>query len=637
VDGLLEGLRDDAKLMQTSVHAIVERHLLKQELLIRRYFEGEEPQHQQQESGDQCAAFKEEERWDQQSEAATIGSNSTCAEDRRGPDVIPERRPEERDKASHSCKALTSKRQELPGGRIGSVRFSSAVVLGRARTWLWDLGMENTADDFERWSWKGALFRFVDWWTELKDPSARRSPRFHQWLYSRSFQSFCALVILSNAIFEVYTTDYEIKHLEVDPADTVLWVVDSFYLGFYMVELFLKLLLHREYFFCNEDTRWNIFDLVLVSSSSYAHIVHLVSGSKQVADLSFVRSVRILKLAKVLRIVRMLRLITELRLLMNSVLGSIMSLFWSLVVLLFVLYIFALIFVQGVANHTREAGETALDELTDEYFGRVYKAMLSLYMAATGGNDWVVFYEVIAQTGRRNAILFLMFMLFIQIAVLNVVTGIFVENAMKFAEPDHEAIAQDKRRKDKFEAEHLTRLCCQMDTDYSGSISLEEFRKAYMTRKEVRSTLSGLGLDIQDAEVFFNTLSCINDKKHVNIESFVTCCLRLRGAATSIDLQNMELHTRSRLKRLDDKLQALLTLVVEGNPKLAFPEGRSSPARVSAQNGSCCAPLDSCSRAAVPSTRGRRRQSPLEPKRAWIRMALLCSNLDQHSSTPEVG
>lgn len=114
--------------------------------------------------------------------------------------------------------------------------------------------------------------------------------------------------------------------------------------------------------------------------------------------------------------------------------------------LVFLLYIFALVFVQGITDLLRDTQltETGQQEV-EAQFGSVLKSMplghvpetplkrpsneafrgedvaseamsckprLSLYMAVTGGNDWSMYFDTLSQCGLFYTILFLLFNFF---------------------------------------------------------------------------------------------------------------------------------------------------------------------------------------------------------------------------------
>jgi hypothetical protein len=221
--------------------------------------------------------------------------------------------------------------------------------------------------------------------------------------------------------------------------------------------------------------------------------------------------------------------------------------------LVFIFYIFALVFVQGVTSYLIDHGETLKPESKEKLlqcFGSVSKAMITLYKAVTGGADWEGFYDnadgdpMLSETSTINAGLFLFFVFFIQIALLNILTGIFVENAMKLAQPDRDALAVERRKQDLSEASELKRLCTsmQVDTDNTGTISVDEFRQSLNSK--LKAYFAIMGLDIKDAEMFFEMLSSMSDNQEVAIDDFVIGCMKLKGTATSLDLQSLIFETQ---------------------------------------------------------------------------------------------
>jgi len=235
--------------------------------------------------------------------------------------------------------------------------------------------------------------------------------------------------------------------------------------------------------------------------------------------------------------VKLMHYFSELRLIMNSLAGSLVSLFWSVIMLFLILCIFGMIFVQA-AGTVLEKDEGADAELLMKNFGSVETAIFTLYCAAFAADDWIVYYEAAELLGAFYPGLFLLYMAFIQISLLNVLTGIFVENAMKLAQPDRDRKSLERRQEEILIQRELCRLSVEMDTDATGTISKGEFTD-FLQRGKLRAQLSVLGLDIQDAEIFFEVLSHASDGGEVLIEDFVRGCMRLKGLATSIDMQTL--------------------------------------------------------------------------------------------------
>jgi len=131
-------------------------------------------------------------------------------------------------------------------------------------------------------------------------------------------------------------------------------------------------------------------------------------------------------------------------------------------------------------------------------------------------------------------------------ALMNILTGLFVENAMKLARPDQDMRALQACRSEMSQQLQLMRLCEELDSDSSGTLTKEEFSR-HMNNGKLKYFLAALGLDIKDAERFFEILD--DNNSEIDIGLFVDACMKLKGAASSIDLQDLMLKTQQ-LERL---------------------------------------------------------------------------------------
>merc|ERR1712166_1556295 len=115
---------------------------------------------------------------------------------------------------------------------------------------------------------------------------------------------------------------------------------------------------------------------------------------------------------------------------MDSIRGSMLSLFWTCVMLFFVFYIFSLICMQGVSSFLAEQpNHESLSDLLFN-FGSMYRSMPSFYKAGTGGADWEVYFHLLEKCGMFYASIFVFYTVFFYIAVFNILTGLFVEKVV---------------------------------------------------------------------------------------------------------------------------------------------------------------------------------------------------------------
>jgi len=380
--------------------------------------------------------------------------------------------------------------------------------------------------------------KVLAWWYSLHEPP--REGLLASIVKSPQFNFLVISVIFANCFYQWHQANEGIRAF--DEPDKI-GQIEVMFGVFYTFEVIFKLVVHRAYYFCNEDMSWNMFDFFLVTVGALDLIIRAsFQGATQKAGsfkVAFLRVLRILRLARILRGLKALRFFSELRLMLSCLATSVASLFWSIVMLVFIFYIFGLIFVQGATGYLQDEWHNIKPddrELLLEMYGSVERAMLTLYMASTGGNDWSVYFNVLQPITSKCVFLF--FVSFIQIALLNILTGIFVENALKAAEPDLEAQSLAYRKDEAEDAEVLCRVCEAMGIGGEDhSISRAEFAEAFEDNK-LRAYMSVLGLRFDDPMALYDLLimTVEADGEELRQEDFVTGCIRLKGHASNMDM-----------------------------------------------------------------------------------------------------
>merc|ERR1712151_835879 len=103
----------------------------------------------------------------------------------------------------------------------------------------------------------------------------------------------------------------------------------------------------------------------------------------------------------------------------------------------------------------------------------------------------------------------------------------------------------------------------KLDVDCSGTISAQEFERC-IKNGDVERFLVGRGIDIKDAKTFFTMLSeSMGKDKEVDIGTIVGSCLRIKGVATSIDLQILRYEARTAARRHAELASLVHALVAE--------------------------------------------------------------------------
>merc|ERR1719326_397172 len=145
--------------------------------------------------------------------------------------------------------------------------------------------------------------------------------------------------------------------------------------------------------------------------------------------------------------------------------------------MLFIYYTFGLVFMNAVAVALPGCDEELTRKLL-KYYGTIRGTMLTLFMSTTGGMDWSDAADVLWPIGPFYYIVFLFYVSVVSFAIVNLITGLFVDGAMKAAEKDRIVEMQDvKTEADEFK-EAVKQLFMEMVRDEDGVLDREELELA---------------------------------------------------------------------------------------------------------------------------------------------------------------
>jgi len=351
-----------------------------------------------------------------------------------------------------------------------------------------------------------------------------------------------------------------------------LLVAELLFTVIFVLELCLRVLALEGDFFVGHEAGWNMFDSLL-TLSSVSEIALVGFG----VDLSFMRVIRITGIVRSFRVFSFLRLVPimrSLRLMTLAIFKSLVPFIWAVLILLEVIFVFGVVIAHGVVEHI-VFGEGDLSDDVRTYLGSISMTMLSLFMSISGGVDWWTIGNILRNISTFYLFLFLFFILFTVLAVLNIITGIFVKEAQEMASKDHDVQLQRELEENRQLLTSLKEIFHRMDEHNTGCVSLFDFERT-MQHEDVRLRFAQVGLDIQDTTSFFKILDQ-DDSEELSIEEFVMGCMRFKGRANRMDLEVMLSDTKKLLKKMarthenfSQRLGHIESVVVK------IAEGRSS-------------------------------------------------------------
>mmetsp|Transcript_1806 Transcript_1806/g.4217 ORF Transcript_1806/g.4217 Transcript_1806/m.4217 type:complete len:532 (-) Transcript_1806:125-1720(-) len=368
-------------------------------------------------------------------------------------------------------------------------------------------------------------------------------------LNSARFDNFLGMVILLNACSIGAQTDYMARNV-TGRVPFKFQVVEWIFLAFFTGELAIRVYVHRCRFFWSKAgfnvLAWNWFDLLLVVAQVSEEVLVRVARDSTLESSQFrlMAFLRILRLVRVLRVMRVLRLIGELRAIVSSIVGSMKSLLWTVLLLLLVIYMVGVYFTQSVTEHMviqaeRNQGYSPELKTLSIYFGSLGRTLLSLYQAMSGGIDWDSLADpLITEIGFMMGVGFAAYIAFSLLALMNVVTGVFVQTALQSARDEEDAFLTDQ----------IIKIFHVSSVDEEQHISWSEVELA-LTNPDTALEWKAIDLPVSEARFLYDLLD-LDDSENVQFEEFLSGCLRMRGNAKASDLLTVMQEQRKLAKNL---------------------------------------------------------------------------------------
>merc|ERR1712136_11532 len=179
------------------------------------------------------------------------------------------------------------------------------------------------------------------------------------------------------------------------------------------------------------------------------------------------------------------------------------------------------------------------------YFSSMSMALLTLFMSITGGVSWWEVQRLLLQVHVVYGVVFVCFISVMLLAVLNIITGIFVTDAVEMAASDHDVMMQAEQEMKLDQVKKLRQLFDRFDTNEKSVLTLEDF-ESHIKDPEVQVILGML-----DAPAFFKLLD-VDKSGEVEIDEFVMGCLNLKGKTKMMDMEVTVQDTRRMVKKLID-------------------------------------------------------------------------------------
>eukprot|EP00930_Biecheleria_cincta_P095017 TRINITY_DN8689_c1_g1_i1.p1 TRINITY_DN8689_c1_g1~~TRINITY_DN8689_c1_g1_i1.p1 ORF type:complete len:551 (-),score=87.62 TRINITY_DN8689_c1_g1_i1:156-1808(-) len=328
---------------------------------------------------------------------------------------------------------------------------------------------------------------------------------------------------------------------------------------FFVLELVARIWAYGcKEFFAGLDRGWNLFDFVVVFASSCDLVLELAisTGPTGVGVLRVARTVRILRVVRVFRVVKFFR---ALKIMIDAITITLKTGFWAFVLWLGVTYLAAVAISQSAAEALSPLSNPQEDNFQLwYYFGHLGSTTLTLWMSISGGVSWETPMDQLWKLDGVAWTIFNLYVLFTTFCMVNVITGIFCQNAIEVFEADRDNMIEARLSEKGRLFDTLHDIFNEWDESGDGQVSREQFLK-HLNDERIQALLASIDLDARKARELFDALDVQSDG-HLDLDEFLHGCITMRGNAKALHIERLLAGMRASQDHMDELENQILHL-----------------------------------------------------------------------------
>jgi len=374
------------------------------------------------------------------------------------------------------------------------------------------------------------------------------------------FEQLTLAVIAINTVWIAVDTDYNDQDV-LSRADPVFQIAEHLFCTYFVTEWAIR-------FAAFEQKRNGLKDYAFVFDSALVLMMVLetwvltvvlsvfASGANGVnsLNLEILRLARLLRLTRMARMARLLRALPELMVLIKGISLAARSVFFTLLLLLIVVYVF------GIAFTTLSKG-SSLEKI---YFGSVLASMSSLFLGGTFP-DQKNMVTTISEEHLLYAALFQVFVLLATLTVMNMMVAVVVQVVQVVSTVEKEQIQVN------FVKSLLKRVMKDSPMDPDGETKISKFEfKALLEKPTAVRALQNINVDVVGL-VDITDYIFEDDDIVLSFTEFMEILLQLRGTnkATVKDIVDLRKFFLQELQFLEMRLTRVCR--PQDDPMLPLP------------------------------------------------------------------
>ncbi|CAJ1401229.1 unnamed protein product [Effrenium voratum] len=376
------------------------------------------------------------------------------------------------------------------------------------------------------------------------------------------FEFFAACMIAANSL----ALGVEVQYSSQNSANSaVLMGFSLFFANWFILEVIIRMrVVGIGPFFCDDDRVWNLFDLALAFVSVF-ELSMVVFGSNAKSSFSSIKAIKILRMVRLFRVFRFFRQLATLALMVAD---SVRQLLWALVMFLLIMYVFAITLTSSCSDWLKERVDFEADwqeqvgnstELgvkeVHHFFGSLPRSVYTLFQTTLGGISWYEVTDALAHVDSMSFALMFAYIIFTILALMNVFTGVFVDNAVQNSKKQRKIQIDEALDKKRTMLDQMIEFFVATDLDGDGTISLEEIQ-VLLEDPVMSAYFDMIGFRPSDAKMLAQLLDR-DGSGEVTLTEFIAGCDRMRGEAKGVDVHLLLLECyqiSERIERLEKAL-----------------------------------------------------------------------------------
>jgi len=229
---------------------------------------------------------------------------------------------------------------------------------------------------------------------------------------------------------------------------------------------------------------------------------------------------------------KLFRIFKELRKLLQMMGSCFKTLFWSTLLLILVMTVWACIAVEVIHPHMRELDArgafSSCDRCVDA-FSSVFRANLTLFQTIIAGDSWGQVAVPVIEAHPWTAIFFAGSLMTLIFGVLNLIVAVIVDSFAEMRAKDVSSLAKDMEYEEVEEKANLRKLFRKIDWNHDGALSYAELLHAAERLGDFRAYLRVLDVDKKDLQHLFAMVDA-DSNGAIDPKEFIETMYRLKNA-----------------------------------------------------------------------------------------------------------